>query len=122
MRKSRLMTLTSAAGVFASAVIGLTAGQESGRGRTAASRGQISTLPAEPELAWPLPDSAKAYGSIDGQRMKGYVEELAAISRKSRDAGNQYWGRIVGTPSMDETQQWVAAKFKRAGLDVQMKQ
>ena len=55
----------------------------------------------------------KAYESIDGRRMKGYVEELAAIARKSRDAGNQFWGRIVGTPSMDETQQWVAAKFRQ---------
>jgi hypothetical protein len=122
MRSTRLVTLLSLTVVFVGVVIGLRAGQEPGRGRTATPRGQISTIPAEPELAWPLPAAAKAYDSIDGQRMKGYVEELAAISRKSRDAGNQYWGRIVGTPSMDETQQWVAARFKRAGLDVQLKQ
>ena len=89
-------------------------------GQEPAGRGQISTIPAANELSWPLPAGAEAYRNIDGQRMKGYVEELAAIARKSRDAGNQYWGRIVGTPSSEQTQQWVAAKFKQAGLEVRV--
>jgi hypothetical protein len=89
-------------------------------GQESANRGKISTIPAANELSWPLPAGAEAYRNIDGQRMKGYVEELAAIARKSRDAGNQYWGRIVGTPSSEQTQQWVAAKFKQAGLDVRV--
>src|SRR5688500_16186508 len=77
-------------------------GQESRR-----TPGRISELPAQTELAWPLPAGAnKTYDAIDGRRMKGYVEEMAAISRRYRAAGNQYWGRIVGTSSMDETQQW----------------
>ena len=53
----------------------------------------------ESYLRWPLPASAAAYGRIDGNRLKPYVEQLAAISRKSRDAGNQWWGRITGTPA-----------------------
>ena len=111
-----LMTQISLAIVFVGAGIGPSVAQEPARGRAPSPRGQISQIPAEAELAWPLPASAKTYESIDGNRMKGYVEELASIARKSRDAGNQFWGRIVGTPSMDETQQWVADKFKRAGL------
>ena len=78
---------------------------------------RLADVPAT-ELAWPLSQSLALYDAIDGRRMKGYVEELAAISRKSRDAGNQRWGRIAGTPSGVETQQWVAEKFRKAGLDV----
>ena len=101
--------------------VGSSGGQEPRRAPT--PRGRIAELPAQTELAWPLPAGAsKAYDAIDGRRMKGYVEEMAAISRRYRDAGNQYWGRLVGTSSMDETQQWVANKFRQAGLEVQMKE
>jgi hypothetical protein len=103
--------------VIALAIIAV--GQSDGQ---EARRGQISTVPAAEELSWPLPASAEAYKTIDGDQLKGYVKELAAIARKSRDAGNQYWGRIVGTPSSEETQQWVAAKFRRAGLDVRVEE
>ena len=101
--------------------VGLPVGQESRQAPT--PRGRISELPAQPELAWPLPAGVnKSYDAIDGRRMKGYVEEMAAISRRYRDRGNQYWGRLVGTSSMDETQQWVANKFRQAGLEVQLKE
>src|SRR4029453_4196693 len=93
--------------------------EESGAARRA--RGRISTQPASTELAWPTPAALKVYDSVDGQRMKGYVEELAAISRKSRDAGVAQWGRIAGTPSGAETQEWVTAKMKQIGLEIQIK-
>jgi hypothetical protein len=83
-------------------------------------RGQIAAVPADSELAWPLPSSAKAYATIDGHRMRQHVEELVAISRKSRDAGNRQWGRIAGTPSGQEAQQWLATKFQKAGLEVRI--
>jgi hypothetical protein len=71
---------------------------------------------ADSYLEWPLPESAREYGRIDGRHLHAYVEELAAISRKSRDAGNQWWGRITGTPAHTETQNVLAAKFKNLGL------
>ena len=80
MRMTRLVTQLSSVVVFVCAAIGLSAGQEAARGRASTPRGQISQIPAEAELAWPLPPSAKAYESIDGNRMKRYVEELAAIA------------------------------------------
>jgi peptidase M28-like protein len=77
----------------------------------------------ESYLHWPLPSSEPAYGRIDGKHLKAYVNELAAISRKSRDAGNQWWGRITGTPAHAETQQLLAAKFKSLGLvDVRLEE
>jgi len=63
------------------------------------SKGQIAQVPASP-LIWQLPANVdKSYGTIDGHKLKGYVEEQAAISRKYRDAGNQWWGRIAGMAS-----------------------
>jgi len=78
---------------------------------------------ADSYLQWPLPDSLREYGPIDGKRLHVYVDELAAISRKSRDAGNQWWGRITGTPAHDETQRMLAAKFRNLGLtDVRLEE
>src|SRR4029077_10887663 len=53
---------------------------------------------------------------IDGLKMKEVVEQIAAISRKSRDDGNQYWGRIAGTPYDRMTEDWVAEQFRAIGL------
>ena len=115
--RSRLITRISLAAVLTVAAISQTTGQEA----TRRPRGRISSQSAATELAWLTPPALKAYDSIDGRRMKGYVEELAAISRKSRDAGVAQWGRIAGTPSGAETQEWVAAKMKQIGLEVQVK-
>jgi hypothetical protein len=79
-------------------------------------KGKLSTVPAQP-LDWPLPANVeKSYGAIDGRRLHGYVEELAAISRKYRDAGNQWWGRLPGMPSGTESQNWAKEKFKEIGV------
>jgi len=68
-------------------------------------------------LEWPLPASDRAYGAIDGRRLHEYVDDLAAISRRYRDAGHpQFWGRIIGTSADAETAQWMVDKFHQLGL------
>ena len=47
---------------------------------------------------WPYPAGDAVYADLDGMKIKGYINEITAISRKSRDDGNQYWGRITGSP------------------------
>jgi peptidase M28-like protein len=87
--------------------------------------GQDRSGPAQPPLwlqdddylRWPLPPSEQAYANLSGRRIKGYIQEIAAISRKSRDDGHQYWGRITGTPYDRMTAEWVAAQFRRVGLE-----
>jgi len=74
-------------------------------------------LPDEEYLRWPLPPSEQRYASLSGTRIKGYINEITAISRKSRDDGNQYWGRITGTPYDRMTAEWIAAQFQRIGLE-----
>lgn len=63
-----------------------------------------------------LPDVEKAYGKIDGVKMKSIVNEIVAISRKSRDDGNKYWGRIAGTQYEAMTADLLEAKFRRLGM------
>src|ERR1700743_2121531 len=68
-------------------------------------------------IEFPLPKGEEAYRSIDGKKMHKYVVDLAEISRRYRDAGHpKYWGRIMGTSSDRETEDWLAARFKAAGL------
>ena len=74
-------------------------------------------LPDDAYLRWPLPAGEEAYAGIDGMAMKGQISEITAISRKSRDDGNQFWGRIAGTPYDRMIQDWVVQQFKALGLE-----
>jgi hypothetical protein len=74
-------------------------------------------LPDDAYLRWPLPPGEEAYAHVDGLKMKGQIPEITAISRKSRDDGNQFWGRIAGTPYDRMIQDWVAGQFKAIGLE-----
>jgi hypothetical protein len=84
-------------------------------------------LPDEAYPRFPLPPGNEAYAHVDGLQMKKVVDQITAISRKSRDDGNQYWGRIPGTPYDRMTTDWVMAQFREIGLkdvrrqDVDMK-
>lgn len=68
-------------------------------------------------LRWPLPAGAERYAAIDGRRMHRDVVEQVLISRRYRDNVHpKFWGRITGTSSDHESAEWLAAKFKSAGL------
>src|SRR5215510_920076 len=71
---------------------------------------------------WPYPAGDAAYSDLDGAKIKGYINEITAISRKSRDDGNQYWGRITGSPYDKMTTDWIAAQFKRIGLETRVQE
>jgi hypothetical protein len=64
----------------------------------------------------PLPPGEQAYARIDGARLKQFVNEITGVSRKSRDDGEKYWGRIAGTKYDDMIEGWVEQKFKEFGL------
>jgi hypothetical protein len=73
-------------------------------------------IPDEDYVRFPLPPGAEAYADVDALKIKAMIGEITAISRKSRDDGNQYWGRIPGTPYDRMTQDWVIDQFKKLGL------
>jgi Peptidase family M28 len=83
----------------------------------AASR---STPPANIDdmlLRWPILPGNERYAAIEGRRLRTYVDEQVAISRRYRDQGHpKFWGRIIGTSSDAESADWLAAKFKSLGL------
>jgi hypothetical protein len=65
---------------------------------------------------WRLLPSEQPYASIDGKHLKRYVEDQAAISRRYRDQGHQFWGRIIGTEADAENARWLLDKFRQIGL------
>ena len=90
--------------------------RKTGKYTACCQRKDFEKVLAKP-LDWPLPPNVdKSYDAVDGKRLHRYVEELAAISDKYRDAGNQWWGRIPGMSSGTETQNWAKEKFKAIGV------
>src|SRR5258708_28281606 len=73
-------------------------------------------LPDEAYPRFPLPPGNAAYAHVEGIKMKEVVEQIATSSRRSRDDGNQYWGRIAGTPYDRMTEDWVMEQFRAIGL------
>jgi Peptidase family M28 len=67
-------------------------------------------------LEWNLAPGDQKYASIDGHHLKQYVMEQTAISHRYRDAGHQFWGRIIGTEADAEDARWLLDKFRAAGL------
>jgi hypothetical protein len=63
-----------------------------------------------------VPAADQKYLKIDGLKMKDTLKEVVAISYKSRDDGNKYWGRIAGTKYEAMMHDWVEARFKKYGL------
>ena len=110
--------------------IGIGHAQAPAQGRGAAPAGQAAAAPAargrggpfpvfkleDNFLDWRLLPNEKQYESIDGKKMLGYVSDLAAVSRHYRDAGHQFWGRVIGTSADQEDAQWLMAKMTQIGL------
>jgi len=63
-----------------------------------------------------IPKGDEKYAVLSGVRIKGYVNDITGISRKSRDDGNQYWGRLTGSEYDHMTEDYVAAQLKRVGV------
>ena len=63
-----------------------------------------------------IPKGDERYAALSGERIKGYIWDITGISRKSRDDGNQYWGRLTGSEYDHMTDDYVAAQLKRVGV------
>ena len=59
----------------------------------------------------------EAYRTLDGDRMKRLVAEQTAIARRYRDAGHQYWGRIIGTKRITKRRRgWLSNCVRRGRM------
>ena len=112
MNRNQLVTSGTLAALFFSAQVGWA--------QTPQQAGLPPMKPLHPldesYLVWQVPASQRAYESIDGKQLKQYVEEQSAISRRYRDSGHQFWGRIIGTEADAENAHWMLDKFRKAGL------
>jgi hypothetical protein len=65
---------------------------------------------------WLLRPDQQQYKDVNGQRMKAWVRQFSDIALQSRDDGNQYWGRLPGTPYDVQTMELIGAEFQRLGM------
>jgi hypothetical protein len=65
---------------------------------------------------WPVTAATQRYTSIKGEDLIGYVKEQVDLSHKSRDRGDQLWGRITGTQTDAEDAQWFMDALRKAGV------
>jgi hypothetical protein len=66
----------------------------------------------------PLLPEDRVCADLDGTRMKAYVNEVAAISRKDRERTGPkgFWGRNQGTPGHVAAEDWVESYFRKFKL------
>jgi len=67
---------------------------------------------------FPLKADQQAYKDLDGYRIKETIKKITAISLKSLDEGNQYWGRITGTKADREATEFMASEYEKLGLTI----
>ncbi len=67
---------------------------------------------------YPLKPGQEAYQDVDGYRIKESIKKITAISLKSLDDGEQYWGRITGTKYDQMTTELMAGEYSKLGLKV----
>src|SRR4051794_37226662 len=115
VKMRRMKVLSASVGLVAALMMSGHLYQTDAAGQRAQVPGTSSSAP--PYVGWPLPATAKAYGSIDGKHLWQYVREQADIAERYRDQGHpQFWGRIAGTSGDVEDAQWLLSKYQKAGL------
>jgi hypothetical protein len=68
---------------------------------------------------YPLKPGQEAYADVDGYHLKDIIKQITAISLKSLDSGQQFWGRVLGTPTHLEATEFMAKEWEKLGLKVQ---
>ena len=69
-------------------------------------------------MRMPLSEEDRIYGNIDGGHVKEMLNEVVAISRRSRADGNRNWGRQAGTKYEVMTADLAESKFRALGMEV----
>lgn len=118
-RKPITLTVLGICTFAAALVVAQSQPTPQGPGADRAQKFPVTLHPHDLEASFirmPLPPGQEKYGRLDGAHLKTFVNELAAISRKSRDDGELLWGRIAGTKYDDMAEAFVESKFKEFGL------
>jgi Peptidase family M28 len=134
--RSKLLIGTALVGLVALSWLGgsLTRAQNQGQSTTQQSEAaQVNAFMAQqqqaerdfedpqffsPESAprWPLVGPLQRYSSIKAEKLLGYIKEQVDFSYKSRDQGDQLWGRITGTQIDAEDAAWFMSTLRKIGV------
>ncbi|MEE2844890.1 MAG: M28 family peptidase [Gemmatimonadota bacterium] len=68
-------------------------------------------------MRMPLSAADRIYADIDGHHIKELMNQVVEFSRRSRDDGNKYWGRMSGTKYEVMTADWLEARYRALGLE-----
>ena len=90
-------------------------GGQAARSTAPAAPFKVDSFSDETFLRFPLASADQMYAAIDGRTLKQHVVDLTAISQRYRDAGHQFWGRIIGTDADHWNAEWMMLKLQAAG-------
>jgi len=62
------------------------------------------------------PPGVQRKTELQGEKIFESVKQITGFSKASRARGEKLWGRIAGMPALLETNEWVAAQFRNAGI------
>ena len=74
-------------------------------------------VPDQDYIQAPMPPGDEKYARIDPAALKQSEADIVAISEKSRTDGNQFWGRVTGTPYDRMTSDYMMGRFQELGLE-----
>ncbi|HJN42792.1 MAG TPA: M28 family peptidase [Vicinamibacterales bacterium] len=97
--------------------------EEAGAPRDIPGAGELTAAPTPPTFLddatyprWRVAAEDEPYTAINGVRLKGFVADQVAIAHRSRERGEQWWGRIIGSDADAESAAWMAEKLREAGV------
>ena len=68
---------------------------------------------------YPLKPGQEAYKDVDGYKLKETIKKITAFSLQSLDAGEQFWGRVLGNKAHLAATEFMATEWEKLGLKVQ---
>lgn len=63
-----------------------------------------------------VPPGEEGFVELEGSAIRGRLREIIEHSHASHAAGRLMWGRVSGFPAAAATADWVAARYREAGL------
>jgi hypothetical protein len=72
--------------------------------------------PDFPPLESPLAATPDPYAQIRGSDVFQHLADIMRITEENRAAGERFWGRIAGTDAERRTAEYLAGRFRDAGL------
>ena len=66
--------------------------------------------------AAPVPPGEEGYVELEGERVRRWLHDIVGFSEQSHGRGELMWGRVSGFPAAAAAAEWVAQRFRDAGL------